>query len=601
MKDVKDAKRWVTLLATLLAVLALVVTACGGGDEEAAPTSPPAPPTPTAAPQPTATPVPPTATTAPRPAATPTPQLLPTPTPTPAGAQVKTGGELRNRDIFEWGNWDTHSALGSFTVHLMQNVLNGLIQTDPFETSKFLPELAERWQVAGDGKTTTFFLRRGVKWQDGKDFTAADVVWNLDRSRKGTGGATYNVVRLSSIAGMEAVDNFTVRIDHSRVSASFMPNMATPFMQLYPPHGPVPGSVDFKSKGFGTGAFKIASWQANTQYRFVRNEGYWNKDENGRALPYLDGFTTFVIGDRTSALAAFRTQRIDCGCFYDQDILTEPKEQLEREMPGVKLALRSASRNLLYFNQRGPFANRDVRRAALMGVDLLTARNLWRGGKAFYPPSYWAVSELGGGWSLTSQELLQTPGFRVKDNKKDPADVTAAKDLFAKAGVDPKTITLELRVSSFYSDLAESLSTLVAANNGLNVKLSINPGGAAGSELFRQGQFDIFDVSGFALDDPSDLIPSYILKGGVNNVGKWEIADLERLYAQIETELDPAKRKDLTLQFQRKMLEEAIIWPSVYQAMSWGTQRYVNGNVAGNINVSARLKLERIWIDPSLK
>jgi len=514
---------------------------------------------------------------------------------------VRIGGELRSRDIFEWGNWDTHHTLGSFTGHLMQNVLNGLIAFDPFDTSRILPELAERWQVSGDGLTTTFFLRRGVKWQDGKDFTAADVVWNLDRSRQGTGGATYNVVRLSSIASVAAVDEATVRIAHSRPSASFMPNIATPFMQMYPPHGPNPSSVDFKSKGFGTGAFKIASWQANTQYRFVRNEGYWRKDETGRALPYLDSITTFIIGDRTSALAAFRTQRIDCGCFYDQDFLTEVKEQLEREMPGVKLALRSASRNLVYFNQRGPFVNRDVRRAVLIGTDLLTARNLWRGGKGFYPPSYWAVSELGGGWSLTTQELLQTPGFRVRDGKKDPADVALAKELFAKAGVDPKSVTLELRVSGFYSDLAESLATLIPAGTGINLKLAINPGGAAGSELFRQGQFDIFDVSGFALDDPSDLIPSYILKNGSNNVAKWEIPDLERLYAQIEPELDPAKRKDLALQFQRKMLEEAIIWPEVYQAMSWGTQRYVNGNVAGNINVSSRLKLERLWIDPALK
>ncbi|MBM3947601.1 MAG: hypothetical protein FJ315_09450, partial [SAR202 cluster bacterium] len=235
----------------LATAVAMIVAACGGGEATATrPASPQAtrPPA-TAVPRATAV-----ATSTPAPAATPTPAV----TAIPAGRQPRYGGVLRLRDIRDWAAWDSYNALSGF-VPWYSNVLNGLVFYDQDDVTRLIPDAAERWEVSADGKTVTFFLRKDMNWQDGRPFTADDVVYNLERGRKGEGRVNFNRRRLEQVDQVQKVDDKTVKVTLKRASASFMDGMGTVYMMMYPAH--VPDMQVFKERPVGTGAFQFKRWQ----------------------------------------------------------------------------------------------------------------------------------------------------------------------------------------------------------------------------------------------------------------------------------------------------------------------------------------------------
>lgn len=581
----------------LIITMALLSSACGGGAATPAPAPTSAPvATSTAVPVSTATQAPTgtAASVAPTVIPRPTPTAVPA-TPTPTGPQPRYGGTLRSREIREWANWYTYHTGGFPSASIMQNVFSNLIWFDPAKPSTIIGDLAERWEESPDGKTITFSLRKGVKWHDGKDLTSADVVWNLERALKGEAPITYNKSRFINVASVEAPDPSTVRVIMKRPQASFVPNMATPYMLMYAPHGPAPASPEFKDKPIGTGAFKFKSRQVDVSQVFARNESYYKKDEAGRAMPYLDAINTFIISDPTAGLSAFRASKIDCGCTYDTDFLTANKQILEREVPGVKLTLANTDRFVLFFNQKEPWTNPLVRQAIFTALDRNTIKGLYRLGQGFYPPNFFLSTDLGGAWGLPSDEMSKFPGFRLKDGKKDPADLEEAKRLFAQAGVSPDKLKVAWRVAKFFSDLGEATEAALS-QIGLKVEFIIDP--TSSDPFYAQGAFDMgIMAGGTSFDDPSDRVPLYFLSNGAANFGKWQRPETDALYQRLEDELEPAKRKQLAHELQRKLLAEYILTPLAYSPSVYGTHKQVFGYSAPAFGISSAYRLERLWLD----
>ncbi len=592
-------RRHVGLLA-VSGIVAMVVAACGGGEA----TATPRPPAPTAivttaatavprTPAPTAAaPTPPPTATAP--AATPTPAQIPTLAPT-SGPQPKTGGTLKVRLLRDYPVVDTYDSRGNFSTNYMMNVLSHIIVFDVSKPSVILPDLAERWEVSGDGLTTTFALRKDAKWHDGKAVTAGDVVWNLQRAMT-SATATYNRVRFASVATASAPDDYTVKVAMKQPNASFLPNMASVFMLMYAPHGADPASQEFKSNAIGSGPFKLKEYVRDTRYDLVRNDAYFKKDEAGRPLPYLDGITLIALANPQAALAAFRAGQIDCGCLYDTEYMTPQYDILQKDIPGVKLQVAQAGVFAMYFNQRAPWTDVRVRKAIQAGIDRLTLKQLWRANLAFYPPTVFKSPDIGGGWGLPTDEMLKIPGWRVKDGKKDPADLDAMRQLFRDASLDPKSATALLSVPEFNADFGEAFQAVLSAT-GLNVTLKVEP---TSERLNRLRRAD-FDISLFfaeaSFDDPSDSVPNYVTSAGLNNFGKWQQPEVDALYADIEKQLDPSKRKAQVYDLQRKLLDGADFSPVIHFPGVQGTHSYVSGFVAGAFSTSSAMRLERVWIN----
>ena len=163
------------------------------------------------------------------------------------------------------------------------------------------PRLATRWKLASDGKSIKLWLRKGVKFHNGRDFVSRDV----ESSIRTYAAAKWNGQLRSTAA---AVTGFEHHDDHT-ITLRF----AHPLANIFDLLDTVPiidaDSLDQLSAGeafIGTGPFRLTKWLPNTSITFDRFDDYWQPDR-----PYLDGVDARIIKDSKAALSALRSGQID--------------------------------------------------------------------------------------------------------------------------------------------------------------------------------------------------------------------------------------------------------------------------------------------------
>jgi peptide/nickel transport system substrate-binding protein len=277
-------KRWSVLLATM-ALITLVVSGCGST------------PTPQAATQaPVAT------------SEAPAPVESPTAAPPPAGA-IKRGGVLK------WARQALPMSLdpvwtdSNYDIWLFQNMYEGLVRIDKAGTS-VEPALATSWDISQDQLTYTFHLRAGVKFHDGSELKASDVVWSLDRARDPEAGI-WNWT-LENVEKIEAVDDSTVAVTLKVPAANFL-NMLTMFNASILPGEVVDaqGKDAFFKAPIGTGPFKMAEYVVGDHLTFTKNPDYWDLGEDGQPLPYLDEVRLVQVPEASTRVLQVQSGEVD--------------------------------------------------------------------------------------------------------------------------------------------------------------------------------------------------------------------------------------------------------------------------------------------------
>lgn len=164
-------------------------------------------------------------------------------------------------------------------------------------TLELVPALAEGWTVSDDRTVYDFTLRRGVKFQTTgffepqRDFNADDVIFSIERQRDEhhpfhrVGGGSYQYFQGMGmdklIASVLRLDDYKVRVVLSRPDATFLANMAMPFMSILSAEYAekllaegTPEKIDFQPVGTGPYAFK--SYLKDSTIRYAANHAYWN-------------------------------------------------------------------------------------------------------------------------------------------------------------------------------------------------------------------------------------------------------------------------------------------------------------------------------------
>jgi peptide/nickel transport system substrate-binding protein len=211
---------------------------------------------------------------------------------TPAGETPKYGGVLTQDTFADPPHFDLHQSETITALLPLAPCYSRLIQPDPFDVDKLIPDLAERWDISKDGKVYTFHLRRGVKFHHGKPLAAEDVKASWDRIISPPKGV-FSVRKLifEAIGGIEAPDAQTVRFVLKRPNWSLLTNMAHGWNVIFP-KDILDAKGDMKRDVVGTGPFKFKQYVRGVSLEVERNPDYHVK---GR--PYLDGVKTFFIPD----------------------------------------------------------------------------------------------------------------------------------------------------------------------------------------------------------------------------------------------------------------------------------------------------------------
>ena len=236
------------------------------------------------------------------------------------------------------------------------NVYEGLVKID--RSGKVVPALAKSWDISKDGLTYIFYLRKGVKFHDGTDFSAADVKYTIERNiKKDTKNAHPEFFRV--IKKMEILNDYAIKLTLGEPNFMFLFNLARGDSVIVPE-----GAGDnLKSHPVGTGPFKFKEWSRGDHITLVRNKDYWNPK-----LPYLDEVTFKFIPDETTQIAALKAGDIDV---VSQILSPEVVPDIESD-PNLKVLKGGVTTGdviLAINNSRKPFNDIRVRKAISYAIN----------------------------------------------------------------------------------------------------------------------------------------------------------------------------------------------------------------------------------------
>ena len=241
-------------------------------------------------------------------------------------------------------------------------VFNNLVLFNQHEKQNRLdliePELAESWSWNDDYTRLSFRLRQGVKWHDGKPFTAKDVkcTWDMllgksteslrsTRARRGTA--------ISKRSRPTAIMPSTFVL--KRPQPAFLMLLATGMSPVYPCHVP---PREMRTHPIGTGPFKFVEFKPNEYIKLTKNTDYWKP---GR--PYLDGIEWTVIPNRSTQTLAFIAGKFDMTFPYEATVQSMRDIQGQAPEAICELTPTPVAINLLVNRDAPPFDNPDIRRA----------------------------------------------------------------------------------------------------------------------------------------------------------------------------------------------------------------------------------------------
>ncbi|MCK5081701.1 MAG: hypothetical protein KAR31_02240, partial [Candidatus Omnitrophica bacterium] len=179
---------------------------------------------------------------------------------------------------------------------------------------EILPDLAERWEVSGDGLVYTFYLRKGVKFHDGVELTAEDVIFTYKQFMDPANDSPYRS-HFEFIKNMGLIDQYTVRIVLSKPFEPFLAKLAErEILPKYILNGKDLRHDPFNYHPIGTGPFKLKSWDKKTnRIELEANPDYFE----GR--PFLDRIVVKSYSDVSKLWAALMRHEVDLMLFIKQE------------------------------------------------------------------------------------------------------------------------------------------------------------------------------------------------------------------------------------------------------------------------------------------
>ncbi len=220
-------------------------------------------------------------------------------------AQPKHGGTLRFATRVDGAGLDPHRNIVYYVSNPMAATTQGLLDID--QKMEIVPGVAEEWDISDDLKTYTFRLRKDVEFHNGRTVDAEAVKWNLERMMDPATSHAFTRASLEDVESIEVDDKYTVRVRLLQPSAVFLGNVI-----YYPVNLIAPDSVDqADTHPIGCGPFKFVSWKKYAKTELVRFENYFESDEFGNRLPYLDAIEFFPKREDQVRLTALRTGEVD--------------------------------------------------------------------------------------------------------------------------------------------------------------------------------------------------------------------------------------------------------------------------------------------------
>jgi len=465
-------------------------------------------------------------------------------------------------------------------------VFSGLVSFDPH--LNLTPDLAETWDVSGDGTVYTFHLRENAHFHDGRFVTAKDVVYSWERAAspqlKSDTVLTYlgDIVgvremfagQADHISGLKVINDLTLQVTIDAPKPYFLLKLTFPTAFVVDKANVETGE-EWVHKPNGTGPYRLTEWKSNEYILYEANQDFYL---GAPSIPYV--YVKLFAG---SDLRLYETGDVDIAGvgLYDVDRMLDPTEPLHKELvTGVDLC----TSFVVFDATKPPFDDVNVRKAFSMAFDRQRYIDVVLRGQALpaigpFPPGL--------------------PGFNYQ-LKGLPYDPAQARELLKQSkyggpeGLPPIVYT-NGGIGSYVSADVAAMAEMWQQNLGVTLKIENIESNYYYQQIYSGNHGQIFS-GGWCADypDPENFADVLFHSASSQNNGGYSNPELDKLLEQARVEQDVTKRIAMYQQTEQMIVDDAPVLFTTHSLSYQLVKPYVKGFVFTPITVP----LERyMWLE----
>lgn len=480
-------------------------------------------------------------------------------------------------------------------------IYNTLFELD--ENMKVIPSLVDSYEVSNDGLVYTFYLRKNIYFHDnelfdngkGRIMISDDVIYSFERiidPKVASSGSWIFNGRLVEGKPFEKIDDFCLKIYLKEPFAPFLEILTMPYCSIVPKEVVEHFGTDFRNHPCGTGPFQFVHWEEGNSLILKKNENYWEKDENGDSLPYLDGIQVSFNEARSIELLLMLQGKIDFINGVDgtvKDLLLNKNGELKSNMSD-KIALSKSTylnSEFLGILMHGEHADsflsiKKIRKAIDIGIDKKKLVTYYRNGVGV--PAYAGFTPknlLGYEADTFSSSLNKSLARKYVNEVKDSLRIS--------------TISITLNTVEVMSDMCNFIANELK-EIGIDVKIQIFQASML-RQMMSQNQLPFFKAQWIADYPDAETYMAYFYSKFPSppNYTRTNIPLYDKLYLQSLKETNDSTRLSLYRLMDSIIYDELPAIPLFYDEMLHFLQFNIEGFRANSLNI---IDLKRVRKKP---
>ena len=527
--------------------------------------------------------------------------------PPATGGDAKYGGVARMSAYADTKDWDPKGSSSLSSIQAVSQLYNQIVQMDTTDTALVVCDLCDSWEVSNAGETFTFKIRDGIKWIDGSDLTAEDVLFSMRRygdldGPTGRSGLWRNYTQVANAGGVNLIDDLTIEFNLQFASGAFIKFLAVDYVKVLPKKLLESGidmnqAESIMENKSGSGPFILEEYQRGNFYKVSKNENYFKE---GR--PFFDGIDHFIITDTGTLIAQFKADQLDMSNGGFTNLSPTQAFELEADTNGAIRAVAvspSADWGLMMNVKKEPFNDPRVREAIQLAIDYQQWNSL-----VFDDTSGVGCPLMG--LAHTFEECLKWPGLRPKDGPGGAEDIAKAKQLMIDAGFpDGFKTRYDVRSVGTYPDQCAVVKEQLKKVLGITGDITSYPS-AAGYSFFgtsrqegSKGDWELVcQGEGQVVLDVDGIMGGVYLKGATRNYTDWSNPQVDAWFEQQKSEPDPAKRREINKEMETFLFSQQ---DNHWITLGWGILQWLIGEDIRGFNapetVQTHFKHEDLWLD----